>query len=172
LWPDRSLPGVDAVVSLAGDAYMFDRAGLGELTTPVLAIGGTRDSDTPYQWGTAPTYQHAGSARRVRVALEDAGHMVFTNPCTAVRAVLTIVPNEFCSDRSWDRSRAHTVVAHFTTAFLLAELQQDSTAASQLDPAGVDLVDVRYAAQGYRGVPARPFRLHEASSLRANVTRW
>lgn len=151
VWPDQSTPGVDAVVSLAGDAYLFDRAGLGELTAPVLAIGGTRDNDTPYEWGTGPTYQHAGSARRVRVALEDAGHMVFTNLCTAVRAVLTIVPNEFCADQSWDRSRAHTIVAHFTTAFLLAELQQEPTAAWQLDPAGVDILDVQYAANGYRG---------------------
>lgn len=52
------------MVSLAGDAHLFDEAGLGELRVPVLAIGGTADTDTPYGWGTGPTYRLAASVRR------------------------------------------------------------------------------------------------------------
>jgi hypothetical protein len=52
---------VTAVISMAGDAYLFDERGLGELTVPVLALGGTVDDGTPYTWGAELTYDHAGS---------------------------------------------------------------------------------------------------------------
>lgn len=103
LWPGWSEPTVDAVVSLAGDAYLFDRTGLAELDVPVLAIGGTADTDTPYTWGAEPTYALAGAPRRARAALEDAEHMVFTARCTTARRLMALVPFGFCDDPDGQR---------------------------------------------------------------------
>ncbi len=149
LWPAWGDPRVDAIVPLAGDAYLFDEAGLAEITVPVMAIGGTLDDDTPYMWGTHPTYEFASSSKKVRIALNGAEHMIFTGPCEAIRRFMQIVPNQFCSDSVWDRNRAHDLVNHFTAAFLLAELKQDPDAAGVLMPDAVAFPDLTYDAQGY-----------------------
>lgn len=149
LWPDWSAPTVDAVVSLAGDAYLFDRTGLAELDIPVLAIGGTADADTPYAWGTEPTYAHADAPRRAGAALQGAEHMVFTARCMTARRLLTLVPFRFCDDPDGHRLERQQVVAHLTTAFLLAELTGDRPAARALVPGHVDLPATTYDAVGY-----------------------
>lgn len=149
LWPAWSAPDIDAIVSMAGDAYLFDQAGLAEVSLPVLAIGGTADTDTPYTWGTQPTYRFTSSPRKARVALEDAGHMIFTGPCDRMRRIMKIVPGGFCSDRSWDRRRAQALIRHYTTAFLLAELKDDSAAADALAPKLIQPPGLSYASRGY-----------------------
>jgi hypothetical protein len=45
--------------------------------------------------------------------------------------------------------RAHDLISHFTTAFLLAELYQDADAAAALAPDGVHFPGVTYEAQGF-----------------------
>jgi predicted dienelactone hydrolase len=149
LWPAWADSRVDAIVSMAGDAYLFDQAGLAEVAVPVMAIGGTRDSDTPYMWGTHPTFEFASSPKKVRIALNDAGHMIFTGRCEAIRRLMKIVPNTFCSDPVWDRNRAHDLTNHFTAAFLLAELKKDTDAATALMPDTVEFSGVTYETQGY-----------------------
>jgi predicted dienelactone hydrolase len=149
LWPSWSDPRVAAVVSMAGDAYLFGQAGLTEITAPVMAIGGTADDDSPYMWGTYPTFEYVSSPAKVRIALEDAEHMIFTGPCEAIPLLLRFVSSEFCSDRAWNRYDAHDLVKHVTTAFLLAELRRDTDAAAALAPDRVELPGVTYEAQGY-----------------------
>ena len=149
LWPASAAPGVDAIVSMAGDAYLFDEDGLAEISVPVMAIGGTADTDTPYTWGTQPTYEFASSTRKAKVSLDGAGHMIFTGPCDEMRRIMKMVPGGFCSDRHWDRHRAQALIRHFTTAFLLAELKDDTAAAAALAPAKVEFPDLSYEAKGY-----------------------
>jgi predicted dienelactone hydrolase len=140
---------IDAIVPMAGDAYLFDRDGLAAVTVPVLAIGGTGDDDTPYLWGTHPTYEFVSSARKARVALNGAAHMIFTSTCAATSWVADTVFKEFCADPLWDRNRAHELINHFTTAFLLAELKHDGAAAAALAPGAVTFPGVTYDASGY-----------------------
>lgn len=149
LWSAWADPRIDAAVSMAGDAYLFDEAGLAEIDVPLLAIGGTGDRDTPYMWGTHPTYEFASSPRKARIALHDAEHMVFAGPCEMVRRFIEIVPNQFCSDPVWNRARARTIIKHLTTAFLLAELRQDAAASTSLAPDAVAFPDVTYDSEGY-----------------------
>jgi predicted dienelactone hydrolase len=149
LWPAWAAPGVDAIVSMAGDAYLFDERGLAEITVPVMAIGGTSDTDTPFTWGTQPTYEFASSARKAEVALRGAGHMIFTGPCDRMRRIMKILPGGFCSGSDWDRNRAQALIRHFTTAFLLAELKDNAAATAALAPNGVDFADLSYKAEGY-----------------------
>jgi predicted dienelactone hydrolase len=150
LWPAWNAPAVDAIVSMAGDAYLFDHAGLAEVSLPVLAIGGTADTDTPYTWGTEPTYAFTSSTRKAKLTLDDAGHMIFTGPCDRVRRVMKILPGGFCTDRAWDRLHAQAVVRHFTTAFLLAELTEQNSAAEALASSRLRVPGVSYESEGYR----------------------
>ncbi len=149
VWPSWSAGQVDAVVSLAGDAFFFGQEGLAEIDVPVLAIGGTADLDSPYQWSTQPTYDYVSSPRKVRVALDEAEHMIFTNPCVSVRWYAKPLADEFCADAVWDRQQAHGLIAHFTTAFLLAELKQDAEGAAVLAQETAVFPQMDYEAEGY-----------------------
>ena len=149
LWPSWGDERVDAVVSMAGDAYFFNQPGLAEITVPVMALGGTADTGTPYDWGTQPTYDHVSSATKARVAFEDAEHMIFGATCAALPFFTDIGFDAYCSDPVWDMEQAHDLTNHFTTAFLLAELNQDADAAAILAPDHVEFAGVTYDAQGY-----------------------
>jgi predicted dienelactone hydrolase len=140
-WSD---PRVDAIVPLAGDALFFGQDGLAEITVPVIAIGGTLDSDSPYMWGTYPTYEFASSPTKVRIALIDAEHMIFTGPCEAIPLLLRFISNEFCSDPGWDRKYAHGLISHFTTAFLLDTLKGDQAAHEALLPDAAQYAGIEY----------------------------
>jgi predicted dienelactone hydrolase len=149
LWPAWGDSRVDAIVPMAGDAYFFNEAGLAEITVPVMAIGGTSDTGTPYMWGTYPTYEHVSSQTKARVSFENAEHMIFASTCEALPWFAEIGFYEFCSDAVWDVNRAHDLVNHFTTAFLLAELNQDADAAAALMPDAVQFSGVTYESLGY-----------------------
>lgn len=149
LWPKTADPRVDAIVPMAGDAYFFGQPGLAPIDVPVLAIGGTLDSDTPFLWGPQPTYDHTASPRKALLALNDAEHMIFSNTCESIRWYAKPLVGEFCDDSVWNRNQAHDLISHFTTAFLLAELKQDAHAAAALAPDAAEFPDVTYAAQGY-----------------------
>lgn len=149
LWPSRGDARVDAIVTMAGDAYFFNEAGLAEVTIPVMALGGTADTGTPYAWGTEPTYDYVSSESKVRVALEDAEHMVFAATCDDLPWFTEIGMEAYCSDPVWDVEEAHDVVNHYVTAYLLAELKNDSAAAAALAPDATAFANVTYDAEGY-----------------------
>jgi predicted dienelactone hydrolase len=149
LWPAWADPRIAAIVPMAGDAFFFGHEGLSEINVPVLAIGGTKDNDAPYEWGTHPAYEYASSPRKALISLTDAEHMIFTNPCEKIPFYLKLFSREFCSDTDWDRSYAHELVSHFTAAFLLTELKQDSAASDALNPNDVEFPGMNYEAQGY-----------------------
>jgi predicted dienelactone hydrolase len=149
LWPAWADARVDAIVPMAGDAFFFGKDGLAEIIIPVMAIGGTSDSDSPYMWSTYPTYEYASSKKKVKVSLEDAQHMIFTGQCEKIPFFFKLFSDEFCSDSEWDRPHAHNLVKHFTTAFLLSELKQDKAASDALKPDSAIFTGVTYEAQGY-----------------------
>lgn len=149
LWPSWGDSRVDVIVSMAGDAYFFGEAGLAEITVPVMALGGTSDTGTPFAWGTDPTYEYVSSPTKARVAFDNAEHMIFAATCEALPWFADIGFYEFCSDPVWDVNRAHDLVNHFTTAFLLAGLKQDADAAAALAPDAVQFPGVTYDALGF-----------------------
>jgi predicted dienelactone hydrolase len=149
LWPAVADPRIDAIVPMAGNAYEFDQEGLAEITVPMMAIGGTHDVGTPYLWGTHLAYENVSSATKALVAFENADHMIFGTSCDALPLYAEIGFYQLCSDPVWDLDRAHDLTNHFTTAFLLAELYQDSDAAAALAPDVVHFPSVIYEAQGF-----------------------
>jgi predicted dienelactone hydrolase len=149
LWPAWADPRVDAAISMAGDAAMFGQAGMAQVTVPMLAIGGTADTDSPFQWTTQPTYEFTASPRKIEVGLEEARHFIFAGTCEQPRRVLDLVMTDFCSDPGWDRYAAHDLIRHYVTAFLLAELKQDTQAAAVLAETDSAFPQVSYRQQGY-----------------------
>jgi predicted dienelactone hydrolase len=149
LWPTSADSRIDAIVPMAGNAYEFDKEGLAEVTVPIMALGGTRDVGTPYLWGTQLAYDHVSSTTKALVAFENADHMIFGSSCEALPIYAEVGFYQLCSDPVWDMDRAHDLINHFTTAFLLAELYQDADAAAALAPDAVHFAGVTYEAQGF-----------------------
>ncbi len=149
LWPSWGDERVKAIVPIAGDAFFFGQPGLSKINVPVLAIGGTADVDSPYLWGTHPSFEYSSGPRKAEVALIDAEHMIFTGPCESIRWYLSFLSREFCSDANWDRSYAHEITKHFTTAFLLVELKADEEVLRILAPGVVAFDNIRYESFGY-----------------------
>ena len=144
LWPSAGDPRVKAVISMAGDAYLFDQRGLAKLKVPVMAMGGTIDEGTPYTWGTKPTYDHAASRDKTLVTFPGAGHMLFVDPCKNLPWTQNSVYRDgFCKDAVWDK-RPLDIVAHYTTAFLRDTLNADPKARAALAGQQPNLDHVKY----------------------------
>jgi predicted dienelactone hydrolase len=149
LWDSVADPRVDALVTIAGDSYMFGEEGLAEITMPVLAIGGTLDFGTPYAWGVRPTYDNVTSPEKILVTLENANHFIAGPICADAPSFLDLDAFYLCSDPVWDMNRAHDLMNHFTTAFLLDELKGDADAAAVLAPDAVNFPGILYEAEGF-----------------------
>jgi predicted dienelactone hydrolase len=149
LWPAWADPRVDAIIPLAGDSYIFDQAGLAEITIPVMAMGGTLDTSTPYEWGADPTYEYISSDTKALVTFVNAEHMIFGSTCTDIPWAVELGVSFFCSDPVWDMQRTQDITHHLATAFLLDVLNGDAEAHTALAPAAVDFAGVTYQAEGY-----------------------
>ncbi len=131
LWPSMGDHRVDAIVSMAGDAFLFGADGLAAIEVPTMVIGGTADTDAPFHWTSHLAYDHVSSDVRKMLVLPDAGHMIFANSCDVTRRLIEVAPNDFCFDEHWERGAAHRLVADRTTAFLQAALGGEVRAAGE-----------------------------------------
>ncbi|MBP7961487.1 MAG: alpha/beta fold hydrolase [Caldilineaceae bacterium] len=157
MWPLLNDPRVDAVVALTpdGDIWGAEFEGVAAMDTPLLLMAGSSDSVNVPEVTTYPIYENAGSVNKGLVTLNGAGHMVFGNQCQATPWMV----DEFfwgCSDSVWDMDRAHDLINHFVTAFLLAELTGDATAAAALAPEHVSFPGIEYQAEGYDATASLP----------------
>lgn len=150
LWPSFGDPRVKAIIPMASDSYLFDKAGLSMITVPMLAIGGDADTGTPYDWGVRPAYDDASSEHKSLVTFRGGEHLVSMNPCEDMP---WMTQHEayvfFCFDPVWDRDRSLDLINHFATAFLLAELKGDAAAAAALAPENVSFPGIQYETTAY-----------------------
>ncbi|MBN2471601.1 MAG: alpha/beta fold hydrolase [Anaerolineae bacterium] len=146
LWPSMGDARVDAIISMAGDAFMFQQAGLAQITVPVLAMQGTNDY---FEWVAGPTFEYAASPQKALVAFEGAGHGIFGSNCEAMPWLVDADMWWMCLDPVWAQLRTNDLVNHFTTAFLLATLNGDAEAAAALAPNAVSFPGITYEAQGF-----------------------
>lgn len=150
LWPSFGDPRVTAIVPIAGDAFLFDEAGLAPVTIPMMAIGGTEDTGTPFDWGSELSYEHASSERKALVAFVGAEHFFMGTPCEDMPWTAAFPYSELiCFDPVWDKDRALDLTHHFSTAFLLAELKADANAAAALAADSVTIPGIAYQAMGF-----------------------
>ncbi len=150
LWPAVGDPRVDAIVLLApGNIPAFGRAGLASITIPALTFGSTGDSLLPFEEYAYRAYEDLGSARKALVGFEHADHQLYVDACSATPWIIDMGWFFFCSDPVWDMNRAHDLINHFTTAFLLAELYGDADAAAALAPDVAQFPGIRYETTGF-----------------------
>ena len=154
LWPSFGDPRVTAIIPLAGDSYLFDQAGLAKITIPMMAIGGTADTSTPYEWGSRPAYDNASSAKKVLVTLDGAEHTITTSCENLPWLYDTPFGGWVCFDPVWDKNRGIDLINHFSTAFLLDTLKGDTEAAKALAPENVAFHNVGYETNAYGATPA------------------
>ena len=133
LWPYFGDPRVKVIIPMAGDSYLFDQAGLSKITIPVMAMGGTADTLTPYDWGSKPTYDYISSVQKALVTFVGAEHMIFSTPCKKQPWMRDHPFYEYsCFDPVWNKDRALDLINHFSTAFLLYTLKSDQVAHTAL----------------------------------------
>lgn len=149
LWPAWADPRVDAIIPMAGDSYIFDQAGLAEITIPVMAMGGTLDTSTPFEWGAHPTYDLISSEMKALVTFANAEHMIFGSTCADIPWAVDLGVTFFCSDPVWDMQRTQDLTHHFAAAFLLDILMGDAEAHAALAPDAVAFPGIVYEAEGF-----------------------
>jgi hypothetical protein len=74
--------------------------------------------------------------------------MFFTD-CAAAPGLVEMEFEFLCTDPVWDMQRAHDLINHFVTAFLLAELKGDAAAAAALAPENVAFPGLQYETTAY-----------------------
>lgn len=144
LWPDWRDPRVDAIVPFAPGVSMFPDAGIQSVQIPVLLLLGSADDSVGPMFAMRQTFEKLPSPAKTRVLIENASHLVYFNNCTASPELIAAEYTWVCSDPVWDMDRAHDLVNHFATAFLLTELKGDAEAAKALAPENVAFPGIQY----------------------------
>jgi glutaminyl-peptide cyclotransferase len=128
-WPAVTIEGVDALIALAPwNGPIFDTDSVSEINVPSLFIVGSEDAVTQPQRDAYAIYQRMTNAQRSLVVLENGGHFLFVDQCSDIVVNLGFFTS--CSDQVWDMQRAHDLINHYTTAFLLATFYDDPGAAA------------------------------------------
>jgi predicted dienelactone hydrolase len=145
LWPSLGDPRVTAIIPMAGDSYLFDKAGLAAINVPMMAMTGSADTGTPVEWGANPAYEYVSSEKKALVTLIGAEHMIFSTPCENLPWMADHPAyGYFCFDPVWDKQRALDLIHHFSTAFLLDTLKGDQSAHQALRPDAVQFPGIEY----------------------------
>lgn len=156
-WPSLGDARIRAIVPIAGDAYPFD-AGLASITVPMMAIGGTADTGTPWDWGAELSYMRATSPFRALVGLEGGGHMLAVQDCETMPWTDLLPELErgyICTEPAWTKPDAHAVIAGFSTAFLRDVLGESGSAHRALTETTIAMPSVLYSVTTPRGRAAR-----------------
>lgn len=146
LWPPFDVSGVDAIVPISPLAP-FSPESFEQVDIPALLIVGTDDFFPTIYSDTIRVYDSLRGDRKGLVAFENASHFFPLNECSEWALQLGMHP--FCSDAVWDMARAHDLIDHFTTAFLLATLKDDADAAAALAPEAVTFPGITYETTGF-----------------------
>jgi predicted dienelactone hydrolase len=149
LWPSWGDPRVDAIAPLSPGATYFGLDGFRNVDIPVMLIGGSGDRFVPPEFHLFPPFEHLGSENKSLVVLENADHLISGVACDAAPWLIDYGMFWGCSDPVWDMDRAHDLINHFTTAFLLAEFYGDEDAAAALAPDAARFPGITYETTGY-----------------------
>jgi len=128
LWSSMRDERVDAIIVMAIDTASMGSDGLAPVEVPVMAIGGTADNITNFEDGVQSVYDGVTSTTRVMVGFEGGDHFIFGGGSPVWKELLFDV----LSDKVWDMDRVHDLTNHFSTAFLLDVLKDDTEAHAAL----------------------------------------
>ncbi|MFP4322579.1 MAG: alpha/beta hydrolase family protein [Anaerolineales bacterium] len=140
-FPSTSDPRIDAIITMApsGGEVLTN---LDAVDVPALTLVGSLDATTPPQEDAYVLHAGLGSAPSVLVTFTGAGHYVFIDEC--IDLFIAFGAFGLCSDPVWDMQRVHDLTNHFSTAFLLWQLQDDTAAENSLTDDTVDFRMVEF----------------------------
>lgn len=118
------------------------------MKVPVLLMTASEDVSLPRPIIQA-VYEHLGSTQKSLITFEGADHLLFGNRCRDTLWLAEAVGYGVCFDPVWDKERAHDLIDHFATAFLLAELKGDAEAAKPLAPENAVFPGIQYETTAY-----------------------
>jgi predicted dienelactone hydrolase len=140
---------VKAIVPLAPAGMRVGPRGAAMVSVPTLMMVGSGDTMAKPEFHDYPIYEGLGSSQKAMVILQGADHLVFLDSCQATPWMVDWGLFVVCADPVWDMDRAHDLINHFTTAFLLATLKGDTDAAAGLAPDQVQFPGITYETTGF-----------------------
>ena len=104
LWPSLGDPRVTAILPMAGDSYLFDKAGLAKITIPMMAIGGT--ADTEHLMNGEQTVVRQCLQRKESTGDSGGAEQTITTSCENMPWISeTPFYQWVCFDPVWDKDR-------------------------------------------------------------------
>ena len=149
LWPSWGDTRVDAIVGLAPAGELFGPDGVVGVTVPTMLMVGSMDRQVSPELSVDTAYEHLGSTDKALITFENADHMIYFWKCSDGPWAVDFGAHWACSDPVWDMDRAHDLINHFTTAFLLDTLKGNNAAHAALAPDAVSFPGITYQAQGF-----------------------
>lgn len=118
LWPETVDERIDAVVAMAPCCWgVYGDDGLASVDVDTLVVMGSVDPVTESREAVGTLLDTLSSDTRLLVNFENAGHYIFVDECIELLTSLGFYDS--CSDDVWDMDRAHDVINHFVTGFLV-----------------------------------------------------
>ena len=118
---------------------------MASLIVPTMVFTSSRDTINIPEHGAYPIYEHLGSAVKSLVVFEGADHPLYSDACEVEPWVVdTFDLFWLCADPVWDKDRAHDLINHLITAFLLDTLKGDEAAHAALLAENVSFPGITY----------------------------
>lgn len=112
-----------------GSTYL--KGGLGGITTPTLLTTGGRDLSLPNESVGDPYWAQLSGSQHLRVDLTDAGHNAQSDVCDYNGRVL--LATGACDEEMMDFGLAHTIINHYSLAFVRYHMMGDDAQAALLN---------------------------------------
>jgi len=110
---------------------------------PTLIIAGSADSVTPIGRDALGYYAMLSPQRTSFIQFDNADHYIFVDKC--FEQAIQFGFFDSCSDDVWDMERAHDLINHFVTSFLIGELKGDTNAQSVISEANFTGITIQPA---------------------------
>lgn len=141
-WDALSDPRIQAVVTLA--PWNAPVVSINPTTDypPTLIIAGNADGTTPIERDARGYQAMLPSNSTTFVEFDNADHFIYVDTCSDQAIQFGFFDS--CSDDVWDMGRAHDLLNHFVTTFLLSELKSDITAETAFTESQFTGVTIEY----------------------------
>ena len=153
LWPSTVDERVRAVIPLSGYTTPFGSDGMQSVDVPVMFMVGSGAVAADRAFEVDAPYENISAERKAKVVFDYGEALMFFSSCADSPSIVELGFPMFCTDPVWDMDRAHDLINHFATAFLLAELKGDAEAAKALAPENVAFPGIKYETTGYGAAP-------------------
>ncbi len=130
--PDDRIKAAVAFGPWGKNAGFWDEAGLSDIETPFLVIGGSQDDVSGYENGVRSIWENMKGTDRALLTFDNANHNAGA-PMPAPAEAAEAGVDDHYSDAAWSNERMNNVSQHFVTAWLDKYLKGDEAKETYLD---------------------------------------